>query len=395
MRRHCGSIVFFVVISAALPAECGLTIVTTGDSNTVGFSPNLLDTLRVQQGLNIRPLSIASNGADAASYTGLTVDRNYQPAPAKHHQAVDAINGPVYAVAGSYGSKIEPNPEPDVIVVMLGTNDAVGTFRFGLQNWQTYKTQMSGVYDYLTTATTPGGKRPEIFVATPLPILADPSSAISVLAAQFVDTVMAPWIREQVAALAAAGRGIHLIDINQTIKQQPNWQSLYSDDGVTQGHYHLFGTGGYTWLATEVLHAILDQHGGDANLDGVTNGLDWTVLADRFMRPGNWSQGDFNHDGMVNGLDYNVWADNYENRVAAASVPTSFAVPEPAAWRCAAIGGALIAAFLKATKRWPMSKPSSRAGRQRSLALVRSASSGSAEYLPLKPTQAKQRVTAS
>ena len=46
---------------------------------------------------------------------------------------------------------------------------------------------------------------------------------------------------------------------------------------------------------------------GDANLDGIVNGTDFTLLAGNFNLSNRyWSQGDFNYDGKVNGLDFNA-----------------------------------------------------------------------------------------
>jgi hypothetical protein len=43
---------------------------------------------------------------------------------------------------------------------------------------------------------------------------------------------------------------------------------------------------------------------GDANLDGVVNSLDCTILQANYGQPGMWwEQGDFNHDGTVNATD--------------------------------------------------------------------------------------------
>lgn len=64
---------------------------------------------------------------------------------------------------------------------------------------------------------------------------------------------------------------------------------------------------------------------GDANLDGVANGADYTIWADHFGQSGEFTEGDFNQDGKVDGADYTLWADNF-TPAAAAAVP----LPEPA-----------------------------------------------------------------
>lgn len=58
---------------------------------------------------------------------------------------------------------------------------------------------------------------------------------------------------------------------------------------------------------------ITDQLPGDANLDRIVDGADYTVWADNFLKPGpngNWT-GDFNGDNLVDGADYTSWADDF------------------------------------------------------------------------------------
>ncbi len=51
---------------------------------------------------------------------------------------------------------------------------------------------------------------------------------------------------------------------------------------------------------------------GDANNDGIVNGLDFNALAPNFgQSPRVYSQGDFNYDGTVNGLDFNILAPRF------------------------------------------------------------------------------------
>jgi hypothetical protein len=51
---------------------------------------------------------------------------------------------------------------------------------------------------------------------------------------------------------------------------------------------------------------------GDANLDGVVNQLDFSVVANHFNATGTWADGDFNGDGIVNQLDYSTVASYWE-----------------------------------------------------------------------------------
>ena len=50
---------------------------------------------------------------------------------------------------------------------------------------------------------------------------------------------------------------------------------------------------------------------GDANLDGVVNSEDFTLLSTNFSETGrSWDQGDFNYDNTVNSEDFTLFADN-------------------------------------------------------------------------------------
>ncbi|MGD0770847.1 MAG: dockerin type I domain-containing protein [Tepidisphaeraceae bacterium] len=58
----------------------------------------------------------------------------------------------------------------------------------------------------------------------------------------------------------------------------------------------------------EVKYTLL----GDANLDGLVNAADFTILAANFNQPVTaWDQGDFNYDGIVNAADFTDLAANF------------------------------------------------------------------------------------
>jgi len=95
---------------------------------------------------------------------------------------------------------------------------------------------------------------------------------------------------------------------------------------------------------------------GDANLDGVVNGIDFGILAANFNKGVNgWEQGDFNYDNVVNGIDFGELAANFNKGASGASIAlgplsdpalVAFAaanglmadVPEPASMGLLAVG---------------------------------------------------------
>jgi hypothetical protein len=80
--------------------------------------------------------------------------------------------------------------------------------------------------------------------------------------------------------------------------------------------------------ATTVLFRFTRQ--GDANLDRITNVLDFALLGANFNLPGRWFTGDFNFSGTTNIQDFALLAANFN-----IAVPADFGrgglVPEPAA----------------------------------------------------------------
>lgn len=75
---------------------------------------------------------------------------------------------------------------------------------------------------------------------------------------------------------------------------------------------------------------------GDANLDGVVSGADFTIWGDNFGSGSVWTEGDFTGDGQVTGADFTVWGDHFGQSVSLEG--TSTAVPEPAAWSLLLVG---------------------------------------------------------
>jgi hypothetical protein len=67
----------------------------------------------------------------------------------------------------------------------------------------------------------------------------------------------------------------------------------------------------------EIAYTLL----GDANLDGIVNGIDFGILAANFNKGvSGWDQGDFNYDNVVNGIDFGELAANFNKGATGASV---------------------------------------------------------------------------
>jgi hypothetical protein len=60
---------------------------------------------------------------------------------------------------------------------------------------------------------------------------------------------------------------------------------------------------------------------GDANLDGLVNGDDFTILVGNLGKPASkWDKGDFNYDGVVNGDDFTLLVENLGKQANGADI---------------------------------------------------------------------------
>jgi len=88
----------------------------------------------------------------------------------------------------------------------------------------------------------------------------------------------------------------------------------------------LYGLGYANWNDLVVKHLEVDQIEvkytllGDANLDGLVNAADFTILAANFNQPvTGWDEGDFNYDGLVNAADFTDLAANFNQGASGAA----------------------------------------------------------------------------
>jgi uncharacterized repeat protein (TIGR03803 family) len=114
----------------------------------------------------------------------------------------------------------------------------------------------------------------------------DPVSTIAGYVASGYDggSWTGPGIDSSAAALSKGAYGVGFAD---------------GADGVVQGLYK---------YQIEVEYTL----NGDANLDGVVNAADFSILAANFNQSvTGWDQGDFNYDGLVNAADFTDLAANF------------------------------------------------------------------------------------
>ena len=87
-----------------------------------------------------------------------------------------------------------------------------------------------------------------------------------------------------------------------------------------------------------------DEYGspaGDADYDGLVDGLDYTIWSNNYDQLGTWSDANFSGDALVDGLDYIIWSNNYGFGYPVP--PSSGAVPEPGSLLLLAAGAVVLA----------------------------------------------------
>jgi hypothetical protein len=109
----------------------------------------------------------------------------------------------------------------------------------------------------------------------------------------------------------------------------------FLDSNYLADHVHP-NAAGNTYFAnqTQYLLSLAEAQAvklpGDANLDGIVDSKDFSMLASYFGQSDTYlATGDFNGDGITNALDFNVLAANYGQTTPAAIVASAMA-PEPA-----------------------------------------------------------------
>jgi PEP-CTERM motif len=85
--------------------------------------------------------------------------------------------------------------------------------------------------------------------------------------------------------------------------------------------------------------------GGDINLDGTTNDLDFSAFGANWQQnvTNGWAGGDFNRDGVVNDLDFSYFGANWQGTGGASSTPyMETGIVDPGAGGGAALGGSAV-----------------------------------------------------
>lgn len=191
-----------------------LRVVAAGDSITNGYA---YQRARLQEAL------------DATGEEAVALHANYSGHTAQ--QFVDA-DGVAALLAH----------DPDVVALMLGTNDANRASWNPVGYDSRYYEPMSEIFNAIDEYANGRSRAPTVVLLNLLPTLEEnlAPSVDADFATRVTETEFNPWLAEQ-----AESRGYLLADVHSLITSQPNWQAMYND-GI-----HLWGDGerGYYLMA--------------------------------------------------------------------------------------------------------------------------------------------------
>ena len=257
------------LVAAGSARADALRVVATGDSNTNGYAPSRLQAAFNAEGPAAAVFCVASGGCASDRYVG---------------EALDPDTGTFRDFAAEVVAL-----DPDVIIFMLGTNDA---HRSEPGWFLDYMRRISDVFDTFGAAVNSRGRSPLVIVSAVLPVLYGQDDATARIANTLIDYCYNPWLARQ-----ARDRGFIFVDVNTAIRRLDNWQDLYSDNVHLSG-VDGWGTG-YTWLARhyrEVIAKVLEIP-GDLDGDGDVDLDDFVRLKQSFGTTG--LTGDADGDGDV------------------------------------------------------------------------------------------------
>ena len=260
-----------------------LRVVTTGDSLTVGYGGGRMQTTVDEAPFVADVVRVAQGGCTTDRYLAL------EPEP--------VTQAPVDFV------ELVQDEDPDVILLMLGTNDAIQSVGQP-ERLTRFDANLRTIVERFANWQNSRGETPSILLATVIPILAENRTE----AAALVEDEINPTIRQ-----VAAEYGLRCIDLNEQIQQQPAWTTWYND-GI-----HLWSQGalGYWWLAERFASAV-PQLGrlegcpclGDLDCSGRVD------LADLGQLLANFGQldGDLNFDDNTDLIDLQLLLSRFGSR---------------------------------------------------------------------------------
>ncbi len=216
-----------IILSPLSVSMATTRVVAIGDSITTGYSPTRLQNKFNGSGFDANVFTVASGGCDSNRYTGKMLD-------------------PSTNTLRNYADEVLAL-DPDVIIFLLGTNDAID-YKDDPNAFFGYSQNMSSVFDKFGTAKNSHGESPLIIISSLLPVLSDDTESAAHIANKQINDSFNPWLIQQ-----TQNRGFLLKDMNTLIQQQGNWQDYYND-GI---HLWANDAAGYEWMAEEFRDTVI------------------------------------------------------------------------------------------------------------------------------------------
>lgn len=222
---------WIILWCAAAPALGQLRVVVTGDSHALNYAPGRLQTALAERQITATVFTVAQGGNNAQRFLGI------QDSPPGSGVYVDYM-GEALAL------------DPDVLIFKLGTNDAFRQISDPLFYVTYFVPCVESVVLRARWAVNSRGRRPLLFLVTPIPIIPNwPSSPPnSHIAADHLQALFAPLLRT-----AAVDAGLPLVDANLILPTIADWTDFYHTDGI---HMYANNRAGYVWLAGEIADSI-------------------------------------------------------------------------------------------------------------------------------------------
>ncbi|QDU71369.1 SGNH/GDSL hydrolase family protein [Mucisphaera calidilacus] len=224
MKSWFGSFVvtlLFSLCTSSVNADA-VRVIAAGDSITDGYA---YQRMRLQRALDT--VSIDCTAMHAA-YSG--------------RKAQDFIN------EGGINATLDK--DPDVILLMLGTNDALrASFSAPDTYFDDYTLAMSSIFEAVHAFTNTRGESPEIILLNLIPVIDKPAlpGSVNIDFANQAIEAFNTWLEQQ-----AQQHGYSLFDTYTLITSQPDWQDMYND-GI-----HLWGDDerGYDLMADQLAQQV-------------------------------------------------------------------------------------------------------------------------------------------
>lgn len=195
-------VLFLAGASGPVSAQ-SLRVVTAGDSLTNGYT-DLIEASFAAAGVDVEVTNVAFGGMTSEMFVGRAPWQG---------RTVNHVNEVLAA-------------DPDVILFMLGSNDA-GRTTWNVSAFDTFRTSMPVALDAFASAVNGRNESPVVVMGNVIPLLNDRGP----VANPRITDDFNPWI-----AARAQAYGFDLVDMHGLITSQPNWQDMYHSDGV-----HLWG----------------------------------------------------------------------------------------------------------------------------------------------------------